>query len=533
MFKSRIKKWQLEKNNKESDMAFVLFKAAEREASGKTTVFHIREQQVTGQEVNRYLRRKKIKPESLVQKLPRRPKTPPYVSYRTPLSSPSATHHLEETSQSLAHTSNPDVKSKRGAQNTPTHGRNRRQVVTVPRMLEAPMTMLIPEVLFREIQDYYDRSFHTSLWRIEPDTKELVSSKPGGSNIDALHKFTAYGDSATVALANAQFESARRLLSKACGTVPALLRAEYPETLDFILQGVLKLIETGCVEMAAMLVKYLNHMASTIFKAGHLWIRIFRLLAKVELTQLEAVARQCWECIISRFNEHLGPSDAFTTDSYLRFVQQNYGFRDLRGAELRLRDHLLMCERSVGRDSHVALTTSVILSHNVYNQGRYEEAEFLDINVAKRACARREYELEINAMRYIAFSQYQLGKWIEAEATLRDAIQEVEKIYGPAHPALISFLQELERWLRNWGRVEEADGLKTQLLTLAWPDDVDETRTRPFKQMLLNCATSIELRHKSTHTSEMIGSALRSSGADFSFFADECETSICTPSSSP
>jgi hypothetical protein len=61
MLKKRIKKWDLERKNKHTDMLFALRLALDREAKGKKTVFSIRGRLVTFENVKHYFRRKGIR----------------------------------------------------------------------------------------------------------------------------------------------------------------------------------------------------------------------------------------------------------------------------------------------------------------------------------------------------------------------------------------------------------------------------------------------------------------------------------------
>jgi hypothetical protein len=59
MYKDRIKKLQLEKKNKESDMLAILRQKTQRDAVGKASLFRVRGQPVTIEEVLQYFKRKK------------------------------------------------------------------------------------------------------------------------------------------------------------------------------------------------------------------------------------------------------------------------------------------------------------------------------------------------------------------------------------------------------------------------------------------------------------------------------------------
>jgi hypothetical protein len=60
MLKKRIKKWELDRNHKESDMLYAVHIALPRESQGKKTVFVIRGRVVTLEEVQYYFRRKGV-----------------------------------------------------------------------------------------------------------------------------------------------------------------------------------------------------------------------------------------------------------------------------------------------------------------------------------------------------------------------------------------------------------------------------------------------------------------------------------------
>ncbi|KAK1773977.1 hypothetical protein QBC45DRAFT_490055 [Copromyces sp. CBS 386.78] len=57
-YKIRLQQWGLEKNNRESDMRFMLAKAAQRAAQGKKSAFRVRGREISQAELDRYWHRK-------------------------------------------------------------------------------------------------------------------------------------------------------------------------------------------------------------------------------------------------------------------------------------------------------------------------------------------------------------------------------------------------------------------------------------------------------------------------------------------
>jgi hypothetical protein len=60
MYKSRIRKWKLDKKNKSLEMDAVMRKEVQRNAIGKATTFRLRGRPVDLEDVFRYFKRKKV-----------------------------------------------------------------------------------------------------------------------------------------------------------------------------------------------------------------------------------------------------------------------------------------------------------------------------------------------------------------------------------------------------------------------------------------------------------------------------------------
>jgi hypothetical protein len=84
MLKKRIRKWDLDRNNKHADMVFALKLAFEREAMGKETFFRIRGRLVTFQDVKHYFHRKGIRDLKAVVSAIVNPSPTTQINCRTP-----------------------------------------------------------------------------------------------------------------------------------------------------------------------------------------------------------------------------------------------------------------------------------------------------------------------------------------------------------------------------------------------------------------------------------------------------------------
>lgn len=87
MYKSRIKKWGLDKKTKEAEAWALLRIKMRRDAVGKNSAFGVRGKPVTIEDVLRYFKRKGILDPEVVPQ-PHEASTPPAIDYWTPIPSP-------------------------------------------------------------------------------------------------------------------------------------------------------------------------------------------------------------------------------------------------------------------------------------------------------------------------------------------------------------------------------------------------------------------------------------------------------------
>ena len=191
MYKSRIQKWKLDKNNKVGDMLFLRHKNEERRAIQKSTIFHIRGQPVDWNEAPQYFKEEKGGEELLASSRYVMPSTPPHIEYRTP--SPPLSHP---------------------------------QYAPSPRTLAAPQDIAIPEQLFYNINVYLDGSFRSGNW--VPGLGGGLISLKAEANTRRLcdQKFHGYIMMAADLVKRRLFIEARRLLSLASSVVVDVIRRE-------------------------------------------------------------------------------------------------------------------------------------------------------------------------------------------------------------------------------------------------------------------------------------------------------------------
>jgi hypothetical protein len=487
MFKDRIKKWRVVKNNKERDMMAILRKKTQREAVGKKSSFRVRGQVVVIENVLQYFKRKKEIPKMG----PSAASTPSDISCWTP--SPAHTPRpidnstCMDTFLPLASASNGRDAGAVASGWTPTPpivddehliGRTYNFVFDrskIPYSPSSPQSLLVAEELFFSINAYFEGSFRIRPWITDESRSTPIS--PGTLSLpNHTPDFETYCRNAAEFLRLGSTVKFRRALSKATNLVQDLLRAEHPRTLDCFLEVFLSLLRVGRPEIASLLRNYIGEMAATVIARKHPWGDICQLLSELDAESLEQALVQSWRCTINAFENFLGPFNQLTLGAHLQFIHHVYASTDLLEEERLLRELLAQCEHA---SITTVPTTGIILNlmRNMIAQGRYTEGEQLGLVVLSRA--QDDWGIisvieNIIVLKFMAQSQYQQHQVKAAEGSLRMAIEMVTEYGGMNHPLAIEIMVNLEEWLRGWGRQEEADELQAKIDKLVGRDEIDE-----------------------------------------------------------
>jgi hypothetical protein len=502
MYKDRIKKWRLDKKNKEGDMLTILRKKTEREAVGKSSSFRVRGQPVAIEEVYHYFKRKKNMRDQEAYNAP----TPSDVSCRTPSPAPTvppfgndiqmmttnpfswpdqfaqpegaqyanATENLDDTEIDGMVVSTP-------ARTFPENDEHILQCTLrdmynmisdngdIPRSPSTPQTLLIPERLLLTIKTYVDGSFEQGSW---------ITGKNGycirlGIPSDAPFEFRDYCVSAVSLLVRGLHVEFRRMLSKAFSVVDTLIRTQHPRALDCIIDSVLYLRFRECHDIVELLLGYLSRISMILLTKDCPLARILRLISMLEIDSLEQGLTEAWRCALNGFEKALGGLGTSSLDINLNFVLRVYNHLSHSVAEAHLRKLLAQTEK----ESRISKPTSevmVCLGWNLYDQSQFAEAEQLFLDVLSQASGKGWYALEVNALQLLAHSQNEQGHKSSAEKHLRHAMQLAGEEWGVADPVAINIMAILLECLRKWGREEEADQLHAEITEATGRDDIDE-----------------------------------------------------------
>ena len=307
MYKSRITKWKIDKNNKESDMAVILRKKTQRDAVGKGSSFRVRGKPVEIQEIMRYFKRKGTKQNPAFRVASPTVTTPSYIVCSTPSPVPSPrafTESLQEDTASLVGTEFWElslaaqiVQGGLYDTNTPEEQRlnhdNDQQGTPhyldiqpfyqwsslnpeVPQAMSPPQVLLLPEQLFTSIKTYFSGSFGNKSW-ISDERGICVNITTHDAGAD-LNMFNTSCQTASDLINKQSFFEGRLVLSKAFKLIQNILRAERPQTLSVLLESLFRLKRRGLVEVIAQMQAYISKMAASTHSECHSWSQIFRLL---------------------------------------------------------------------------------------------------------------------------------------------------------------------------------------------------------------------------------------------------------------
>jgi hypothetical protein len=214
-------------------------------------------------------------------------------------------------------------------------------------------------------------------------------------------------------------------------------------------------------------------MSAKVTRKGHPWGQICRLLGELDTESLDQAMAQIWKCSADIFDSELGSSSRFAVSVRLDYIKRVV--TDRLEEERLLRDLLAQF-----RDIPRLPTPRVMLNlaHNLNRQGLHDEAEETALQVLSLLQGHEIYAWRvveiIESLKIISRSQFNQGKTLAAEQTMREAIRMIVDQWGIQYAWVPEFMNVLEGWLRIWGRKEDANTLRGEIEELMGRDEIDE-----------------------------------------------------------
>ncbi|KAK4148588.1 hypothetical protein C8A00DRAFT_47595 [Chaetomidium leptoderma] len=298
---------------------------------------------------------------------------------------------------------------------------------------------------------------------------------PNGAKLDnaLCNDFDSYCFTATMLMEKGLHGEFRRALSKASALVEQILRAEHPRTLACFLEVFIHFIQTGLPKVTSSLCDYIKRMSAKVTRKGHPWGQICRLLGELDWESLDQAMAQIWKCTTDTFDSELGTFSRLAVSARLDYIK--------RVVTNHLQEERLLRDLLAQFGGIPRLPTPRVmlnLAHNLNRQGRHDEAEKMALEVLSLL---QGYEIyawriveRIESLKIVSRSQFNQGKTLAAEQTMREAIRMIVDQWGIQHSWVLEFMNVLEGWLRVWDRKEDANTLRGEIEELLGKDEIYE-----------------------------------------------------------
>lgn len=429
MYKSRIKQWSLDKKNKEPEMRAIVCKMAQRSSQGKQSHFYVRGKCVRWEEVVRYWQRKGLSIED-VSTQGAEAVTLEAVQCLTPVLSPLAT----------------------------------------------PEMLATPERIFSTIYDYCRASFEAGTWMKTDPKVDCDTTKGLDNGFFQLNTFYELFITAYQLFALDACEEAGKTLIAATATarINTILQAEHPYILKTLLDLVLYSERNGKREVAVMVLKQVSALGELTLGDSHPLRRLCGWLATTDPLQINEIVFRSFRSLETHFGSILGPMHRSTLRLHCDYIR--FGGYHSHQEWVELNDLLSKCVIAFGPCDGRTLRVYLELAIHFRARSRYIEAGRAAQSIMNLAAsaqpASSSIHFWIEGLYELAISQYRLEDKVAAEAKLRLAIDLSVSNSGTQDARARNWLVELERWLREEGRLLAADEVQARRKRMIQPADL-------------------------------------------------------------
>ncbi|PVH74616.1 hypothetical protein DL98DRAFT_604071 [Cadophora sp. DSE1049] len=511
MYKDRITRWGLAKNIKKHEAAALLRLKSERDAMGKQTSIELHDRPLGMGRLLRHTKGKGLENTChTVSSIPSyvRCKTPPPGAFITPFAlsgdnilptwdghHPSDMIPISSGSLFSATPLLPDIMTWSGQSSEDAgsnsishaveeysqmilghvHGYSSREYSNISRPLSPPTGLKLQEELVHTIKAHFACTFQSGAWTSDGHgyTVNNISDIPlPACNV----KFANYCLNAVGFKRRGLLVEFRRLLSKAFGLVPDILRAAHSRALEYLLSVFLLFMRHDLAEVTQLLRQYVAQMGANVIESHLPWQRLCRLLGIVETEIFEEAVIRAWKCNNDALRNGFGRFTHSSLMADVMYIRNVHGWKSRVEEEQLLRKLLGDFEERLGRSSSLTIRITPFLANNQLYQGKHMEAEDL-VEVILAASRAKNSQVpvgvQLNALELLAHSQYRRASFLSAEKNIRRCIELVEQQWGMKHPWRLRWVVVLEEWLREWSRFEEANELRLKIDSIIGLDETD------------------------------------------------------------
>ena len=435
MFKSRIKKWKLDKNNRLDEVKIIVRIHAQRR--GKPTRMFLRGRPVPINKVKFYLKRKGISVQDVLNSTAKVPpdldlvcETP---SETSPVLSPSTMESMTPTSFGTLEEEESSPRIQEGQRLTSIEVSRRPETlgpletagVTIPRRIESPNPLKAAEYLFAKIPDYIDGCFETRFWySTSPDEECGSLGHVEGEVDDVVDNMSSVIGSACSLFDDGCKDEGNKQISDGLGCIGSLIKAQRTHSLPRLVELMNFLMVKGHRQIAAMLCQAIFQKAAIkdaekdplTIMFGQLFLCLGHLIHVNEEGDLLMTAMQRIVEILVRRLGAVHMQTLRTNRSLTEMVKKSQG---PVVAEGQLSEHycLLRKQHSLGRHSLGPIQRAKVLldlAEMRLDCNRVQDA----ISTAEKAIVRAE-PLRNSSKRLVVVDQLCTGHYLVARAHVR------------------------------------------------------------------------------------------------------------------
>ena len=124
----------------------------------------------------------------------------------------------------------------------------------------------------------------------------------------------------------------------------------------------------------------------------------------------------------------------------------------------------------LGSDHPDTLTSMANLACTYWNQGRWDEAEKLDVDVmnARKAKLGSDHPDTLISMADLAFTYWSQSRLDEAHSLLLYAAKIIQNVMGPQHPTAVHYITQFDNLLKEKEHKQGQD-IAVLVCHVSWP----------------------------------------------------------------
>jgi hypothetical protein len=423
MYKNKITSWGFDKKHKLHEVQAIIRKRAQRSAAGKRTTFYLRGRPVDLDDIERYLKRKRRSIEA--DRLGSIPTPPDLVC------------------------------------------------LSVPASPQSPEMFRPLEVIFTHYRNYVNGALDSRLWINESDDQGLLGTKGSHSSASDLIRLC---ESSFDLLNRGLFVEAGKLMRRTAICLEKAVVSEDPYLLTNLVLALEPFQFTNYQHVSDILCEHGANLAAKFLAESHPLRHICAALRSDPVLGTEGSIADLLEGMCITLRDHLGVQNITTIDLEIGVIRRRGLRQNLDNVKWQLQQIKCRIEQNCGSGSirylHLLLDTAISSIHAEYSEAEITACEMLKILEDESTCSVYDGSWHrCKALQILSQCLYDRSNLILAEETLRESIEIA--LRGLGGEALVLY-EILETWLREWGRLQEADevrALHSKLVDDLYPED--------------------------------------------------------------